>query len=266
MLVGGRLLLYPDPLAKQKEKEMSIALACNVYNDAHALRGLLESGARYFDNLFIVHSGPGGARSTDGTIELCEKFGATIVFDDIDRGFGAIRTRLIHGCGCEWAFIMDADERFIPQLHALECDGEESYPQVAAPNLKVTETKHCIDQGAHLKNLISFPHHMAIRSTRRHWFDFTMRKPTQNWLKNRDHQLRIVRNVPQIGYVTNVVMHERLLDERTGSDPVFAPQDDMGGPFHDHFHMAYRTAYPGTKEFNEENYARLSRGEKMVLR
>ncbi len=34
---------------------MSIALACNVYNDAFALRGLLETGSRYFDNIFIVH-------------------------------------------------------------------------------------------------------------------------------------------------------------------------------------------------------------------
>lgn len=242
---------------------MSISLCCNVYNDAAALRGLLESGARYFDNLFIVHSGPGGARSTDGTIELCEKFGATIVFDDINRGFGVIRTRLLHECGCDWGFIMDADERFYPQIHVLECEGTESYPQVASPKLTVTETRHCIDQGAHVKSLISKPDNMAIRSTRRHWFDFTMRKPTQNWLSNRDHQLRIVRNHPEIGYVTNVVMHERLLDNRTGKDPHFATQDDMGGPFHDHFHMAFRTAYPGTKERNEINYARLSRGEPM---
>lgn len=245
---------------------MSIALACNVYNDANALRGLLESGARYFDNLFIVHSGPGGAWSTDGTIDLAEKFGATIVFDDMDRGFGAIRTRLIHECGCEWAFILDADERFLPQQYVLKCEGEEAYPQVPNPNLKVTVTSDVIDQGAHLKNLISNPMTMAVRSTRRHWFDFTMRRPTQNWMSNRDHQLRIVRNVPEIAYVSDIRMHERLVDARTGKDPHFATQDDLGGPFHDHYHMAFRTAYPGTKEWNETQYARLSRGEKMEVR
>lgn len=242
---------------------MSIALACNVYNDAAALRGLLESGARYFDNLFIVHSGPGGAHSNDGTIELCEKFGCTLVFDDMNKGFGAIRSRLIHDCGCEWAFILDADERFFPQLNVLVCSGDESYPAVPAPNLTVEVKRDVIDQGAHVKNLITNPETMALRSTRRHWFDFTMKKPTQNWLHNRDHQLRIVRNLADIAYVRDVVMHERLADRRTGKDPRFATQDDMGGPFHDHFHMAFRTAYPGHKERNEENYARLSRGELM---
>jgi hypothetical protein len=247
---------------------MSISLCCNVYNDAAALRGLLETGASYFDNLFILHTGPGGAHSTDGTIELCEKFGATLKFDDIQKGYGHVRTRLIHECGCAWAFIMDADERFLPQTRVLECEGEEANyrPGDPAPNYKVTVTDKVIDQGGHLRNLMKLDHIMAVRSTRRHWLDFTMRRPTQNWLKNRDHQLRIVRNVPEIGYVTKVVMHERLVDSRTGKDPVFVPQDDMGGPFHEHFHMAFRQAYPGSKEWNEENYARLSRGEPMLTK
>lgn len=244
----------------------SIALGCNVYNDAHALRGLLEVSARYFDNLFFVHSGPGGAMSTDGTIELIQQFGGTIVYDDIQKGFGYIRSRLIHECGCEWCFIMDADERFYPQLNVLECEGDVEWKGPSDPNepsFKVTVKKDVIDQGAHVKNLINNPEVMALRSTRRHWMDFTMRKPTQNWLRNRDHQLRIVRNHPEIQYVTNVVMHERLIDARTGKDPRFVMQDDMGGPFHDHFHMAFRRAYPGSKERNEANYARLSRGEPM---
>lgn len=245
---------------------MSIALCCNVYQDVHALRGLLETGARYFDNLFIIHSGPGGAFSTDGTIELCEKMGCTLVFDDIQRGFGTIRTRLIHGCGCAWAFILDADERFYPQLPVMVCEGFEHYPQNLNPKLTVTHKPDVIDQGAHVRNLISNPQIMALRTTRRHWFDFTMKKAAQNWLNNRDHQLRIVRNLPEIGYERDRVMHERLLDTRTGKDPVYAAQDDMGGPFHDHFHLAYRNAYPGSKEWNEENYSRLSRGETMLAR
>lgn len=244
---------------------MSLALCCNVYQDVNALRGLLELGASFFDNIFVIHAGPGGARSTDGTIELCEKFGATLQFDDIQRGFGVIRTRLMHECGCAWAMIMDADERFYPQTRVLECEGTDANyrPGDPPPDLRVTVTKHVIDQGAHIRNLMTNPATMAIRATRRHWIDFTMKKPTQNWLKNRDHQLRIVRNVPEIGYATDKVMHEQLIDTRTNATPVFAPQDDMGGPFYDHFHMAFRTAYPGSKEFNETNYARLSRGEKM---
>lgn len=242
----------------------SIALCCNVYNDAAALRGLLETGSQFFDNIFIVHSGPGGAKSTDGTIELCESFGATIVYDDIQRGFGVIRTRAVHACGCEWAFILDADERFFPTPQVLHCVGDESFPSVPNPKLEVTAQSTPCQQGALLKRLISDPKAMAIRSTRRHWFDFTMRRPTQNWLINRDHQLRIVRNVPEIRYKTDVVMHERITDLRTGTEPYFLAQDDYGGIFHDHFHMYFRRSSPGKKEANEQNYSRLERGEKMI--
>lgn len=248
---------------------MSIALGCNVYNDAAALRGLLEVSSRYFDNMFFVHSGPGGAMSTDGTIELIQQYGGTIVFDDIQKGFGHVRSRLLHECGCEWCFIMDADERFYPLLNILECHGEKEWKgpsDPTEPEFTVTVNKNVIDQGGHVKHQIQNPELMAMRSTRRHWMDFSMRKPTQNWQRNRDHQLRIVRNHPDIRYVTNVVMHERLIDTRTGKDPHFLMQDDYGGPFHDHFHMAFRRAHPGSKEWNEQQYARLSRGEPMEIR
>jgi hypothetical protein len=244
----------------------SIALAINVYQDAAALRGLLESGSRYFDNIFILHTGPGGARSTDGTIELCQSFGISPIFDDINKGFGTIRSRLIHDCGCDWAMLLDADERFYPQLPVMVCEGSESYPDQPHPKLTVTHKRDVIDQGAHVKNLINNPDTMALRSTRRHWFDFTMKKPSQNWLINRDHQMRIVRNNPKIGYVKERVMHEWLRDFRTDKDPVFVCQDEMGGPFIDHFHLHFRKEQPGHKEFNETNYARLSRGEKMVVK
>lgn len=246
---------------------MSIALACNVYQDAHALRGLLETGASYFDNIFIIHAGPGGAYSTDGTIELCEKFGATLVFDDIQKGYGVIRTRLIHECGCGWAFILDADERFFPQMKAMEPHGDVDWKgpgDPTVPDTTVTVKKDVIDQGDHVRHMIAKPHIMAIRTTRRHWMDFTMRRPTMNWWRNHDHQLRIVRNLPEIGYVKDRLMHERMVDTRTGKDPNFAEEDPIGGPFHDHFHMAFRNAYPGTKERNERNYHRLTHGEKMI--
>jgi len=237
-------------------------MCCNVYNDAAALRGLLETAAPFFDNLFVVHSGPGGARSTDGTIELCEHFGATIVFDDMQRGFGAIRSRLIHDCGCAWAFIMDADERFHPTL--MHCEGVESYPAMPAPNLSTFDKEEICTQGALLRELIARPELMSILSTRRHWFDFTRRRPTQNWLLNPDPQLRIVRNLPEIRYVTEKMMHERLIDERTGENPKHQIADLYAGPFHDHYHCFFRNARPGSKEFNERNYLLMERGEAML--
>lgn len=245
----------------------SISLSVNVYQDAAALRGLLELGSRCFDNIFVIHSGPGGARSTDGTIELLEQFGATIVYDDIQRGYGVIRSRLIHECGCAWSCILDADERIHPQLNVMTCEGGEKYPDVAEPKLTVTVKPDVIDQLGHLRNLIKNPATMAIRATRRHWFDFAMKRPSQNWYGPsgiKDHQLRIVRNLPEIGYERDRVMHERLLDSRTGKDPAYVPQDEHGGIFIDHYHLHFRRTQPGHKEANEKNYERLSRGEKMI--
>jgi hypothetical protein len=200
--------------------------------------------------------------STDGTIELCEDFGIKPVFDDINKGFGNIRTRLIHDCGCDWAMIMDADERFFPQIQVMTCEGTDRYPGHPNPKLSVTKKPDLIDQGAHIKNQINNNELMAIRATRRHWFDFSMTRPSENWMTVLDHQLRIVRNTPHIYYTLN--MHERLIDDRTGNTPRYLEQDPIGGPFYDHFHLWFRRTQPGHKEKNETNYARLSKGEKMI--
>lgn len=238
----------------------SIAACINFYNDAHALRGALESAAPFFDNIFTVNSGPGGRYSTDGSIELVESFGATVVYDDIQRGFGHVRSRLIHDCGCTWAFILDADERFHPKMPVMHCEGVDAYPQVPEPNLSTFKRADVHDQGAILRSLMERPGIKAIRTSRRHWFDFTLNRPTQNWLRIPDYQLRIVRNLPEVGYQTDRVMHERLLDHSTGNDPVSMDS----GLYHDHYHCYFRKTFPGTKEHNEANYSRLERGEVMV--
>lgn len=245
----------------------TLALGINFYNDAAAMRGLLETMARWVDNIYCINSGPGGAYSTDGSIELARSFGATVVFDDIQKGFGHIRSRLIHECGCAFVCILDADERIYPQINVMTCEGAERYPDVPTPNLTVTVKPDVIDQMGHLRNMIRNPELMAIRATRRHWFSYDMKRPSQNWYGPdgiKDHQLRIVRNHDEVGYVKERVMHERLLDRRTGKDPYFSMQDEHGGIFIDHFHLVYRHSQPGKKEANEQNYARLERGEPMI--
>lgn len=242
-------------------------MSCNVYNDVIALRGLLEKSSEYFDELFVVHSGPNGAYSTDGTIELCEQFGVKLVFDDIDKGFGVIRSRLIHEHGCEWAMILDADERFHPTMPQLICEGDATWDlgnPLVRPNLTVTQTENINIQGYALKEMIAQNDNiMAVRTIRRHWMDFTHKNPTQNWQLIPDYQLRTVRNVPEISYVSNIKMHERLLDSRTGEDPLHMVTNDFL-IFHDHYHPFFRNNYPGKKQFNEQNYQRLERGEKMI--
>ena len=241
-------------------------MSCNVYNDVIALRGLLEKSSEYFDELFVVHSSPGGVYSTDGTIELCEQFKVKLVFDDIDKGFGVIRSRLIHEHGCEWAMILDADERFHPTMPQLICEGNDSWDIVSLvpPNLTVSATANINVQGYALKEIIQKNDSlMAVRTIRRHWMDFTHKNPTQNWQLIPDYQLRTVRNVPEVKYVSDIKMHERLIDTRTGNDPLHIIDDSLL-IFHDHYHPFFRNNYPGKKQFNELNYQRLERGEKTI--
>lgn len=242
-------------------------MSCNVFNDAIAMRGLLETASHYFDELFVVHSSPGGTYSTDGTIELCEQFKVKLVFDDINKGFGVIRSRLIHEHGCEWAMILDADERFNPVMSHLICEGDATWDignPLVRPNLTVTSTTDFNVQGRSLKEIIKNDSLMAVRTIRRHWMDFTHKNPTQNWSLIQDYQLRTVRNSPEINYVSDIKMHERIIDSRTGTEPVHIIGDELL-IFHDHYHPFFRNNYPGTKQFNEQNYQRLERGEKMIL-
>lgn len=240
----------------------SIALAVNFHNDVHALRGLLETGSSYFDNIFAIDGSPDGKFSDDGSCELLELFGVHPIREDMNKGFGFVRTRLLHECGCEWAMIMDCDERFLPLVNAMTCEGTERYPAQQHPNLIVTKLPDVINQGGHVKTQIQNPELMALRFTRRHWQDFTMTKPAENWQIHWDHQLRCVRNSKFIHYTLN--MHEALIDDRTGKTPKFLAQDPIGGPHVEHMHVWFRRAYPGTKQENEERYARLSRGERML--
>lgn len=242
----------------------SIALGINFHNDSAAMRGLLELGSSYFDNIYALDGSPDGNFSTDGSVELLESFGVKPILEDMNKGFGFVRTRLIHDCGCEWVMIMDCDERFFPQIQAMSCEGTDRYPAQQEPNLVVTKHPDIINQGAHIKNQINNPELMALRFTRRHWFDFTMTRPAENWNLIWDHQLRCVRNHKQIHYTLN--MHEALVDDRTGKTPKFLEQDPVGGPHFEHMHMFYRKTQPGYKEANEKRYERLSRGEKMVVK
>jgi len=162
---------------------------------------------------------------------------------------------------------LDADERFHPTMPQLNCEGDATWDlgnPLVRPNLTVTNTPNVNIQGYALKELIaSNDSLMAVRTIRRHWLDFTHKNPTQNWNLIPDYQLRTVRNVPEINYQSDVKMHERIIDGRTGNEPLHI-NDDSLLIFHDHYHPFFRNNYPGTKQFNEQNYQRLEKGEKMI--
>lgn len=243
----------------------SIAACFNVYNDAAALRGALENAQSFFDNIFVIVTPPGGEKNKDdATCDLLREFGIEPRYGDINEGFGVIRTRLIHECGCDWAFLLDSDERFYPSQPVLLCEGSERFPQHEFPKLKITRRPDLIYQGQHIRELIKDSRYDAIKTIRRHWQDFSMKRPSENWEIHKDWQLRVVRNVQHISYRSDVRMHERIWDTRTNGEPRHFTADVHGGPFHDHFHVFFRRARPGHKEENERRYDRLAKGEAMI--
>lgn len=226
---------------------MSISLGCcfNVYNDADALSGMLENAASFFDDLFCVHSGPEGKKSDDGTIELLEKWGVRTVYEDISQGFGAIRTKALHGLTTEFGFILDADERYHPIVETLECHGTEGFPAQQEPNLTVTVKGQAYNQGRMLRDLLTTTDKDCLVGVRRHWMDFSMRRPAQNWYTIRDFQCRCLRNAPHIGFKPEEKMHEKVVDFRTGGEPsMLRIESPSRGIFWDHYSIPFKRRNP----------------------
>lgn len=238
----------------------TIGLVANIYNEANALPGWLETHTPFFDHIAVYHSGPQGAKSTDGTIEILEKWHIPVTYGSIDAGYGVVRNATFRCSPCDWVMLLDADERFFPVHRTLTCFGESTpHSEVDAilqtydfhdlktmppnwenlkrlgANLRV-DISESYNQGARLREILTHhPHLDAVDTIRRHWHDFSLRKPTQNWHTDPDWQMRLVRNDERIHFDPNVRMHERLL----GVNHVFHA-DMTRGPFFDHFHFTFK--------------------------
>jgi hypothetical protein len=237
----------------------SIGMVCNFYQERHALAGLIESASQFFDELTFMDAGPDGKPSDDGSLDILRSWGLTWTQANIYEGFGVIRTRLIHSNKCDWNMILDADERFVPVIPIFDCEGSEKYPDTKTPNLNCTVINPAFNQGVRLRNIIDNECEGidAIRTCRRHWFDFGFKKPCQNWKEIPDFQLRIVRNVEHVAYDPKVKMHERLIDTRSGGEPAWFSGDQSRGPFHDHFHCALKPREPSQNAEDMEIYKKL---------
>lgn len=238
---------------------ITLGLVANIYNEVNALPGWLETHLPFFDDVRVTHSGPNGEYSNDGTIELLEKWKIPVNFDSINDGFGAVRTRAIHRSPCDYVMILDADERFYANHRILSCTGESTpHDEVnrilqtydfrdlksKVPNWDSISKLGCnlqvisgdiYDQGSYLRSMINDTTIDAIISIRRHWHDFSLTKPTQNWHTEPDWQMRTVKNIKNIHFDTGVRMHERL----QGASNIH--RSDMAfGPFFDHFHFTFK--------------------------
>lgn len=245
---------------------VSIGVVANIYNEANALPGWLECASSWADSIDVYHAGPGGAYSNDGTMEILEKWKVPVHRGSIDEGFGIVRTAAVRSSPCEWVMILDADERFYRLLPQMTCGGEET-PQEDVDRIlgeytrviqgydsdtgKVPsnfENVHRLgdrlsvtfgaiyDQVAALREALE--HHTtvdAVATVRRHWHDFSFRRPTQNWHRHPDYQLRIVRNTPHVHFEPNVRMHETLVGASNRLQP-----NQAHGPFFDHHHLFFK--------------------------
>lgn len=273
----------------------TLGLVANVYNEANALPGWLETHTPFFDHILVYHSGPNGERSIDGTIEILEKWKIPVVFGSINEGYGAIRTQAIRLSPCDWVMLLDADERFYALNQVLTCSGE-STPRAEVdkllydygdPNYKepeiVQEYDKGIDftacpsnfenlkrlganlnvtygevynQGAWLRDIIEHGDLDAVKTIRRHWHDFTRKRPTQNWHTDADFQMRLVRNKESIFFDASVKMHERL----QGASNVYNP-NMTHGPFFDHFHCFFKPMEATQRRHDVSVYDSISKGE-----
>lgn len=108
----------------------TLGLVANVYQEANALPGWLEAHLPYFDDMRVLHAGPQGAHSDDGTLEILEQHRIPVEFCAIDDGFGVVRTKAVRMSPCDWVMLLDADERFHATLPVLTCAGESTPPEI----------------------------------------------------------------------------------------------------------------------------------------
>lgn len=259
----------------------TITAACNFYQECNALPGWLENVSQFADNIFLLHTGPGGKKSTDGSIEIAEKWGARLEFDSIDGGYGKVRSKLIHECKGDYVFIMDADERFYKLAPMLECTGQPTPQKVVDAILQSYDNRDdklpsnwenlknlgldlrveeigMYDQGRFLREILDNMRPDMVCGIRRHWHDFSWKRPTQSWHELPDIQWRIIKNDPKIGFDPNKGMHESLQGFDHGK--VYYPDPNMG-PFYDHYHLHFKRQEPEQRREDLRTYDAIAAGQ-----
>ena len=238
---------------------ITLGLVANIYQEANALPGWLELHTPYFNDVRVVHAGPQGVYSNDGTIEILEKWKIPILYTAIDEGFGVVRTLAMRSSPCDYTMLLDADERFYPLHRHMTCSGEStsalevdsilaSYDfhdlKTVLPNWENVsrlgaklhvDFNSTYDQGERLREILETERPDAVCTIRRHWHDLSFTRPTQNWHEMPDWQMRIVRNHPDIYFDPNIRMHERLV----GAQKI-VHADMRRGPFFDHAHLFFK--------------------------
>ncbi len=91
-------------------KSVRLSVVMIVKDEEKNLDECLNS-ISWVDEVIVLDSG-----STDATREIAEKHGARFYCDDNWQGYGIQRQRAQAYATGEWVFVIDADERVIPEL------------------------------------------------------------------------------------------------------------------------------------------------------
>lgn len=250
-------------------------MVANIFNEVNALPGWLECHLPVFDDVRVLHAGPQGAFSTDGTIELLERWRVPVKFSSIDAGFGAVRTEAVRYSPCDYVVVLDADERLHGLHRVLRCSGttpeahdvlhayefkedggpDWDYIDTLGADLRV-EVGEPYDQAAYLRGILECGSYDAVVACRRHWHGLGHRRPTQNWFMEPDWQLRIVRRRDDVYFDSGTKMHERLVGAKN-----FFRADLERGPFFDHHHFHFKRMEPEQRRHDITIYNALHCGE-----
>lgn len=226
----------------------SIGVAATFRDECNALPGFLESASHFFDEIFLADCSMDMTHSTDGSLEILEKWGIKDVpLWNLSAGFGAIRSQLIHTSKTDYTVILDCDERMNVAMPVYRCEGTDRYPAQEKPNLKVSIIQSCYNHKELLVQKIQEAERRGIRAVRfqrRHFFDFSYTRPCENWCTIKDYQLRCLKGRADVGYKTLPKMHESAVDARTGKSPEYVEDDPLFGPFIDHFHCHFKPMEP----------------------
>lgn len=260
----------------------TIGLVANVYSEVNALPGWLECHLPWFDDVRVLHAGPQGDYSTDGTIELLERWRVPVEYCNIDDGFGKVRTQAVRMSPCDYVMILDADERFHGVHRVLSCRGRgtphsevdkilQGYDLRADGAVPDWEEIERLGAGLQVDASVAYNQFELLRqvlalepdaviTTRRHWHDFSFRHPTQNWKVDPDWQVRILRNHPDIGYEVTTRMHEQL----RGAEKICLPSMTEVGTdlYFDHYHFPFKRMEIAQRRHDVAVYDALSSGRK----
>jgi len=89
---------------------MQLSVVIITKNEARVIGNTLESTRRLTDDVVVVDSG-----STDGTLDICQQFGARIVATGWD-GYGNNKNKGSAAARHDWIFSLDADEAIDEEL------------------------------------------------------------------------------------------------------------------------------------------------------